>query len=221
MPLWEERKLFDRTELSIWKVDEPEEFFFERLQLADVEQQELERLRGRRRLEWLASRYLVHDLLSGESEWARIPLVKDEHGKPHLHGTPLHLSFSHSHEWAAVIVAEVPVGIDIQVFVPKIGRLAPKFMRQEESASLQPDTHLEHLHFYWCAKEALYKSYGRRELEWREHILVEPFDYQEITTSKGQVCKDGFCEESKLFFEKHQAFFLTYSVSSSVMHLAV
>ena len=199
----------DGGQLGIWKIEEPERFFTERLVLAEVEQAELAPLRGRRRLEWLASRYLIHDLLSDEPEWDRIPLRKDGFGKPHLYGSPLHLSFSHTHEWVAVIVSEVPVGIDIQVFVERIGRLKGKFMRAGELASLVEKTELEHLHFYWGAKEALYKAYGRRELDWREHILVKPFDYQKVTASFGQVCKGDFCQNYELVFERHPAFFLS------------
>ena len=216
MPLWEERKLPDGSELGIWKIEEPEEFFLDRLTLAKVEEEELGRLRGQgRRLEWLASRYLVHDLLSDEPEWDRIPLVKDEHGKPHLHGSPKHLSFSHSHQWVAVLLSEAPVGIDIQVFVAKIDRLSGKFLRPEELASLRPASRLEHLHFYWGAKEALYKSYGRRELDWREHLIVQPFDFQKNTSSKGEICKGDFCETHSLFFEQHEAFFLVFSLQAA------
>ena len=209
MPLWEERHLSDGSQLGIWKIEEPEQFFFDRLSLAQVEQAELAPLRGRRRIEWLASRYLIHDLLSDEPEWDRIPLQKDEFGKPHHYGSPLELSFSHTHEWVAVIISERPVGIDIQVFVEKIGRLKSKFLRPSELDSLRPESDLEHLHFYWAAKEALYKAYGRRELDWKEHILVEPFDFEPDTKSTGQICKGDLCQNYELIFEKHVAFYLS------------
>lgn len=209
MPLWEDRNLPDGSQLGIWKIEETEEFFHDRLVLAEVEKEELAPLRGRRRLEWLASRYLIHDLLSDEPQWDRIPLQKDDCGKPHLYGSPLHLSFSHSHEWAAVIISEKPVGIDIQVFVEKIGRLKKKFMRPIEADSLKEETELEHLHFYWGAKEALYKGYGRKELDWREHILVEPFEYKDFTQSIGQVCKGEICQNYQLSFEKHGPLFMS------------
>lgn len=209
MPLWKEWNLPDGTQLGIWKIEESEAFFRERLTLVEVEEKELAPLRGRRRLEWLASRYLVHDLLSDEPEWDRIPLRKDDCGKPHLFGSPLHLSFSHTHEWVAVVISEVPVGIDIQVFVEKIGRLKKRFVRPVEGESLRSETELKHLHFYWGAKEALYKAYGRRELDWLDHLLVEPFDYQEYATSTGQVCKGDICQNYHLNFERYPSFFLS------------
>ena len=55
--------------------------------------------------------------------------------------------------------------------------------------SLQPKTRMEHLSVYWGAKEALYKAYGRKKLEFKQHILVEPFKYN---LKKG-ICKGQEC----------------------------
>ena len=51
-------------------------------------------------------------------------------------------------------------------------------MRPPEMESLEASTRLEHLHVYWCAKEALYKAYGRRQLDFCQHIYVRPFTYR-------------------------------------------
>ena len=103
--------------------------------------------------------------------------IKDEHGKPYLENSLFEISISHSRDLAAVIAAPQAVGIDIQKIVSKIERIAHKFMREEEMASLQEETRLEHLHVYWGAKEALYKAYGRRQLDFKEHIFINPFEY--------------------------------------------
>ena len=65
-------------------------------------------------------------------------------------------------------------------------------MRKVESDSLDEGTRLEHLHYYWGAKEALYKCYGRRRLDFKEHILIEPFEYAENGKTTGTVIKDDF-----------------------------
>ncbi|HFA48219.1 MAG TPA: 4'-phosphopantetheinyl transferase superfamily protein [Bacteroidetes bacterium] len=210
MALWYEKEWSHGYQLGIWKLEEDEAFFQKKLELQKVEEEELSRIKGRRRLEWLASRYLIHALLSDMPEWDRIPLVKDEFGKPHLHGSLLDLSFSHSSEFVAVIISKMKVGIDIQRFVPKITLLERKFMRAEESGSLEEKTRLEHLHFYWGAKEALYKAYGRKLLDWKENMLVEPFDYQEVGQTRGVVTKGEFYQEYDIFFEKKGGYFLVY-----------
>ncbi|NJN77515.1 MAG: 4'-phosphopantetheinyl transferase superfamily protein, partial [Saprospiraceae bacterium] len=112
-------------------------------------------MNDRRKTEWLAARYLLQELLG-----KNVFCYSDEFGKPILKNSDKHLSISHSRGLVTVIVSDFSIGIDIQVIVSKIQRIAYKFMREEENESLDVKKHLEHLHIYWGAKEALYKAYG-------------------------------------------------------------
>ena len=216
MALWLKRTLENGAHLGVWKIEEEEEFFLQQLFLHPVELKELEPIKGRRRLEWLASRFLVHEMLLDHGNEDRIPVLKDAHGKPHIWGSPFHLSFSHSHEFVAVILAETHTGIDIQIFVPKIGRLAHKFLRDAEMISLRDDTRLEHLHFYWGAKESLFKAYGRRKIDFRENLIVEPFDYQLVGKTTAAVVKGDHVHHYDLWFEKKGEYFLVYCLENSI-----
>ncbi len=202
MGLLIKKTLENGSTIGIWRMEEEDFFFTQQLDLQPVETEELTPLKGRRRSEWLASRYLVHEMLLSKGIEDRVPVLKDEFGKPHISGTPYYLSFSHSHELVAVILSKQPTGIDIQALVPKIERLAHKFMRPEELDSLQPETRLEHLHFYWGAKEAVYKAHGRKELDFRQHIAIQPFDYQRAGRTTGMIEKDGNTWEFEVFFEQ-------------------
>ena len=215
MPLWKEKEWENGYQWAIWKIEEDETFFFERLKLHASEAAELAKIKGRRRLEWLASRYLVHWMVSDEPEWDRIPMLKDEFGKPHLDDHELFVSFSHSYEYVAVILGRMIVGVDIQKFVPKITALERRFMREAESRSLAKATRLEHLHLYWGAKEALYKCYGRRRLDFKQHILVEPFAYQAFGKTTGIVSKDSFHQSYELVFERWDNYFFVYAKEKS------
>ncbi|MEZ4956564.1 MAG: 4'-phosphopantetheinyl transferase superfamily protein [Saprospiraceae bacterium] len=214
MPLWKEQEWEHGHQWAVWKIEEDEKFFFDHLVLHESESAEVAQLKGRRRLEWLASRYLVHLMVSDEPDWDRIPLLKDEFGKPHLDDHELYVSFSHSYDFVAVILGRMTVGIDIQKFVPKITALERKFMREEESVSLGKMSRLEHLHIYWGAKEALYKCYGRRQLDFKQHILVEPFAYQESGKTSGTVSKNGFHQTYDIFFEKSDNYFLVHALET-------
>lgn len=214
MPLWKEKDWEHGHQWAIWKIEEGEKFFFDHLVLHESESAELARLKGRRRLEWLASRYLVHWMVSDEPDWDRIPMLKDEFGKPHLDDHELYVSFSHSYDFVAVILGRMTVGIDIQKFVPKITALERKFMREEESNSLENKSRLEHLHIYWGAKEALYKCYGRRQLDFKQHILVKPFAYQEAGKTSAIVSKNGFHQTYDVFFEKTENYFLVHALET-------
>lgn len=212
MPLLVKKTLENGAVIGTWQMEEEEAFFLQKLDLHAVEAAELALLKGRRRLEWLASRYLVHELLLSMGYEDRVPVLKDEFGKPHLWGTPFHLSFSHSHNLVAVILANSPTGIDVQRLVPKIEVLAHKFMGPEELGSLQPTTRLEHLHYYWGAKEALYKAHGRKQLDFRGNIFIQPFDYQIIANTTGQVVKDDLVLDFKVYFEKMEEYVLVWCI---------
>lgn len=207
------RQLTPFGELGLWRISEAEEWFLEQLFLYPSELRQLEAMKGRRRLEWLAARQLVHDM-SGRT--LRGAFIKDEYGKPHLEGSSWHISISHSANLSAAVVAPVACGVDIQFIVPKITRLAPKFMRPEEMDSLQPDTTIEHLHVYWGAKEALYKAYGRREIDFRAHLHVTPFAFREMGGyTSAEVIKGSHRQRYRLHYELRDGFVLTYVLSDN------
>ena len=82
------------------------------------------------------------------------------------------ISISHSRELTSVMASPRLVGVDIQKLVGKIDRIASKFMTGVEMECLDEKYRLEHLHVFWGAKEALYKAYGRKQLDFRQHIFV-------------------------------------------------
>ena len=209
MPLLFHRYLQPEGELGLWEIEESEDFFLERLDLSAMEETYIEQMKGHRKLEWLAGRWLLHQM-SGRS--LRGACIKDEFGKPHLEGSLYQISISHSREMASVMAAPRSVGLDIQKLVGKIERLAHKYMRPEELDSLHPDTRLEHLHVYWGAKESLYKAYGRRQLDFREHIHIDPFAYDlEKGRCTGRVEKGDYCAYFDLYYEKIRDFILVYA----------
>lgn len=205
------RNLSPEGELDIWEIEEPEDWFQEQLHLTPVELQQIDAIKGDgRRLEWLAGRYLLH-LMSGREE--RVVCLTDQYGKPYLENSRFQISISHSHYKVAVIAAPLAVGVDIQKFVPKIERLAHKYMRSDELESLEAATRLEHLHVYWGAKESLYKAYGRRSLDLKEHIRIEPFSYNSETGQfHGTVVKEDYRAHYQLWYEKIGEFMLVYAI---------
>lgn len=210
MPLFLHEDLEFGGELGLWQIDESENWFLSKVGLNEAEQAQFDQINGRKRIEWLSVRYLVH-LMSGREK--RGSFLKDEHGKPHLEASPFQISISHSHDFSAAIAAPKSVGIDIQFLVAKIERLAHKYMRSVEIESLEDESKVEHLHVYWGAKEALYKAYGRRQLDFCSHILIDPFPYNsEGGTFTGQVIKEGFGARYKLWYRLIGKYMLVYAV---------
>lgn len=211
MPLLLHENLPYCGELGLWTIAEDVSFFEQQLVLTEREQTELSSIKGeKRRLEWWAGRYLLHQM-SGRA--TRGECYKDEFGKPHLAASPFEISLSHSHGIAAVIAAPVAVGVDVQKKVAKIERIAHKYMRAEETESLRDATRLTQLHIYWSAKEAVYKAYGRKQLDFRKHIAVEPFELEETgDTLRAKVEKENMQTDYQLWYRLVEGHVLVYAM---------
>ena len=126
-----------------------------------------------KRLEWLAGRALVKTLL----EKFNLPyqgLRKDEFGKPFLKLQPHQISLSHSYPYvAAQLDKNQSVGIDVEQPKEKLRQIARRVFSREEVEDAGDD--LVKLCIYWCAKESLYKIYGKRNLLFTDHLRVMPF----------------------------------------------
>lgn len=213
MPLFLHRHLEPQGELGIWQIYEDADFFLRELTLTPAEQAQLAQIKGRRNTEWLAVRYLLHRMSGRE---VRGECLKDEYGKPYLSDSEYHISISHSHGLAAVIGAPVPVGIDIQLLVQKIGVLAPRFMHPDELDFLGRENRLEKLHIYWGAKEAMYKAYGRRELEFKDHLKLDPFTFNpEGGETLGYLQKDGMRTTFRVHFEMIGQYVLVWVIDQT------
>lgn len=211
MPLTDYLIETEHARLGIWHISEPEEYFIRKIPLNDSEKMELQAMKGRRRLEWLSGRYLVH-VMTG---WA-YDYIKDEHGKPHLKGSNYHISISHSQNLVAAIIAPQLIGIDIQYLTSKIERVAPRVMNEHKMKSLHEEKRLEHLHVYWGAKEALFKAYGKKELDFRKNIIIEPFHYADTEGySHGMVIKDDFKKDFDIFYKKIENYILVYAIEKN------
>ena len=149
MSIFIQKSIPENGQIGIWKIEESEDFFKNQLSISQEQSQVLDQKHPKRKMEWLASRYLVKQLSNGQS------CKKDAFGKPYFPNSPLKLSISHSGEFAAVVTNSQTVGVDIQKITPRIRRIAPKFLGKEEQENLTEVHFLEKLHVIWGAKEAL------------------------------------------------------------------
>ncbi|RAK02982.1 phosphopantetheinyl transferase [Larkinella arboricola] len=173
MSVYQTHRLGASCTAVLWKIEESEDELRPLLTLTVPEQMELLTItHPAQRVEWLACRAAVRALV--ELNGAYAGLYKDEYGKPHLIGLDAHISLSHTTGWAAAVMHHFkPVGIDIEPFREQFVRVVPRVLSDDEIRHADGD--LRRLAVYWCAKEALYKLYGKRQLTFREHLHIEPF----------------------------------------------
>lgn len=208
MPLIYSHKMDNGSRAGVWHNTEGSSFFESQLSLYDEEAVELEQLSPKKKEEWLCSRYLLHELTD---ENTRMACVKDNYGKPYLIGSDLHISLSHSANYTAAIISKRETGIDIQVRVSKIERIKYKFLSPKEIEAYELHNDLDVLHVYWGVKEALFKAYGKGEVDFRKHLFVEPFDNQAMNCI-GHLYKNGYDQKYLLNIVKIQNFILVYII---------
>ncbi len=164
--------------MGIWLIEEPESFFLDKVPLKrDVSH-------PFKRLQHLAGRYLLAFLFPDfPLEEIRIADTR----QPFLASEKYHFSISHCGHYAAAIVSRNSrVGVDIELITPRIEMVAPKFLSAEESQFFNEDTilfleqwglrgrfHQEFLTLIWSSKEAIFKWYGRGELDFKKHMQLE------------------------------------------------
>lgn len=182
------------TEFALWKIEEEARDLYKQLQLDNEERAYVEKLSlNKRHLHWLAVRVLLRTMLN-TSEF--IDCKIDAHGKPYLVKLPYHISLSHSFDYAAVMMSRSgPVGIDIEQIREKVERIAYKFLLPPELAFIDGVDPVKHLYAAWCAKEAVYKCFGQKEVSFATHISLEPFNFVLPGTvnahlNKGEIHKD-------------------------------
>ncbi|MDT8393356.1 MAG: 4'-phosphopantetheinyl transferase superfamily protein [Bacteroidales bacterium] len=174
MPLHTYTHVNEHASLAVWKIEEPVDWFLSQLELDAEEQKKYIEFRtDQRRVHWLAYRFILKNVV-GKGNNIRVRY--DENNKPFIDLSDDHISVSHSGEYATVIISRrYPVGIDIEKVSPRLYRIADKFLSDEETGTSILHMPAEGLCLHWCAKEALYKLYGKRQLDFREHMrIIDP-----------------------------------------------
>jgi phosphopantetheinyl transferase len=183
------KQIDDDTAFAIWKIEEQAEDLYNQLQLNVEEKAYYEQLSaGKRSLHWLGTRVLLRKMLNTDEY---IDCRVDSHGKPYLINLPYHISLSHSFDYAAVMISKKSaVGIDIEQIKEKVERIAHKFMRKEEMQFVTGADKIQKLYVCWCAKEAIYKCYGQKEVSFVNHIRINKFELQREGTVNARLLKE-------------------------------
>ena len=168
MPLFYQHNINEHTKLAVWHITESEDFFLAKAPLRTSVSH------PHKRLQHLAARYLL-DLLQPGFPFHLIEIADSK--KPLLSNDEFHFSVSHCGDYAAAIVSENKfVGIDVELITPKVERIKDKFLNHNET-ELLPVCNLKFLTICWSAKEAIYKWYGKGNVDFKSNILIDDINY--------------------------------------------
>lgn len=115
-------------------------------------------------------------------------------------------SLSHCQDYAAAVVGQNPIGVDVEAHREKIVRIASKFVHVNEYPSILPKDEIALLTRLWTAKEAVYKAMHHPGLAFATQIEVAPFSLMDtLGEARVYLADETHCFSLQFStFEAHQ-----------------
>ena len=179
MPLFETIQFNETTKILIWQITESFEELLSKVVLKEKTQQRLNGMKSQmHQRAFLSVRMLIQEMGFTDQE-----MHYDEFGKPYFN-CHNHISITHSHDFAAIIISDETVGIDMELQREKILRIADKFVDTETSYlnTQNKEDYIKELTVIWGAKEAIFKIRNEKGISFKDHIRVNAFSLDENLT---------------------------------------
>jgi phosphopantetheinyl transferase len=197
VPIYFHKIINDFTQLAVWKIEETEFFFAQKV---SVNQQVTH---PHKRLQHLAGRFILPFLYPDfPSELIQIADTR----KPFLSNEAYHFSISHCGDYAAAIVSSTQiVGIDVEMVTHRVNKIRHKFLHITELIdwnieSLEEQEKYRTLTLLWSAKEAMFKWWGRGDIDFSDCMQVEAAILASTGILKANFRKDEFSTSLQLHY---------------------
>ena len=179
MPLFQTIQCNEKTRILIWEITESFDELRSKVVLKEKTQKRLDGMKS----EMHQRAFLSVRMLIQEMGFTDRDLHYDEFGKPYF-DCDNYISITHSYHFAAIIISDETVGIDMELQREKIQRIADKFT-DYECNYLNPEfqeEYIKKLTVIWGAKEAIFKIRNEKGISFKDHILVEDFSLDKPKT---------------------------------------
>ncbi|MBX7204040.1 MAG: 4'-phosphopantetheinyl transferase superfamily protein [Bacteroidia bacterium] len=207
MPLFLELHLSNECKLAVWQVTESAgelmnllpEFVEEDGLRKPIPNELLYRQR-------LASRILLSRMLQSDS----IRLGRAGVKRTILIQPQAELSISHAGRFAAVMVSKQKrCGVDIEEIHPRIARIAPRFMNEQEWNYLRHPEDFQMLMLLWSVKETVFKYGQDEDVEFKTDIICAPFTIADEGKVTVKFSSQGISEELTVDYTLFENYILT------------
>ncbi len=194
MPIVEDFAPFPNTRILIWQITETIDILLSKIQLDNSSKQILDlKKKEIHKKQFLAIRNIL-ELMSSE----KYLVSYSEIGKPYLNSRK-NISVTHSGSYAALIVSDKQVGIDLEEFGEKIKKIEKKFLDVELDYPIDLST--SNLLVYWNIKESIFKSLENKPMDFRKNIIVLPLEKENNKVKSWYINNDeiySFCSYYKV-----------------------
>ena len=169
MPVIDDLNLSPKTRVVIWEINESIQDLKSKVVLSEDSLKLLNQKKsGIHKKQFLAIRNIFKFLCIDDKD-----LKYDKAGKP-IFSKNKKLSISHSGNYAAVIISNYNVGIDIEKISDKAIKIKHKFLQIELNYPIEFDNQISLI--YWNIKESIYKAMGIMGVDFKKNILALPLD---------------------------------------------
>jgi phosphopantetheinyl transferase len=198
LPINYQQNINHTSKLALWEIKEPASFFLEKLPIHQPISH------PHKLLQHLAGRYLLQFLFPNfPTDLIEIADTR----KPFLRNEQFHFSISHCGNFAAAIVStNNRVGVDIELITPRVDKIKHKFLHPAELIDWKIDQlsdkkRIETLTLLWSCKEAMFKWWGRGDVDFSEVMRIDASDISSKGILKARFRKNEFDQELKLDYQ--------------------
>lgn len=207
MPLFLELLLPNESKLAVWQLTESAEELI-RLLPPFVQEEGLRNIIPNELLfrQRLASRILLSRILQVDSiKLGRVGIKRTILLEPQAE-----LSISHAGEFVAVMVSkQKKCGVDMEEMHPRITRIAPRFMNEQEWNYLRFPDDFQVLMLLWSIKESVFKYGQNEDVEFKTDIICSPFTLTDEGQVTVQFTSRGISEELIVYYKLIENYILT------------
>jgi len=175
--------------ISVWKIEEKLAQLEVNIQLSASDRQKYDSFTvEKRKKEWLISRILLNQLMGYTHQ-----IQYDENRNPYLLNSTTNISISHCRNLVSIYLDQKKyIGIDIEINHERIQKIAAKFLSEKELAEIPFKNPTQKLTVYWCIKEAMYKYYSQKKVDFKTQLQVDSFELKSTGIVRAKIVKDNF-----------------------------
>lgn len=184
MPVIYNQIVYNDCELGIWEITESMKEMYSKVHFFPEEKKRFDGFKStNRQLEWLSVRRLLREMRGEPTQ-----ITYNDQRKPFIASGDMNISITHSQDLTAIMLSKnKKIGLDLEFMSHNIGKVAHKFLNEDEFIVEDEDKKRFHMYIHWCAKEALYKLCDKQDINFKKNITIEPFEPDECGEIYGWV----------------------------------
>ena len=187
--------------VALWRIEETKEELFDLLPEGWKAKLDINSMSRHN----VAARVLAHTVCPDFDS-----IEKDQYGKPYFVSKDYPISITHAGEYAGFMYTEDrQCGIDIEQITDRIERIKHKFIREDEMAFTESG--LKGMYMVWCAKEAMYKYYGLKALDFKANLRLRFEPFQHTGVLQGNISKNEYEKTMNLDYQFFDEYLLIHT----------